>query len=83
MILAPLLLLVQAPQFPYAHVHAEGVVLGVPWVYDQEGFLQGETVTPSPFKGYQITAFDFAGRDPDLVFHSDETVMIITFPARP
>lgn len=84
MILAPLLLMlapIQAPNFPFAHVHAEGVTLGVPWVFDQEGFLQGETVTPSPFKGYQITAFDWAGRDPDLLFHTDNVVIVMTFPA--
>lgn len=72
----------QAPGLPFAHVHAEGVTFGVPWVYDQSGILQDETVTPSPVVGYQITAFDWAGRDPDLLFHSDDVVIHVDFGRR-
>lgn len=74
-----LLMLVSGASQPIAHIHAHGITLGMPWTYDQSGVLQRIDFEPSPWKGYGITRFDFAGRVPDNVFHTDDFYYEVTW----
>lgn len=64
-------------RMPTAHLHVEGVILGVPFEWDDYGVLQGITSVPSPWAGYTITSFDFVGRQPDDQIHTDEFVYTV------
>lgn len=67
------------PRAPVAHLHVEGVVLGQPFAWDDYGVLQGITSVPSPWAGYTITSFDFAGRQPDDQVHTDEFIYTVSW----